>query len=231
MSSKIRSTSLDSERKYSSSSDEDTFKITSSRGENSSPLKSKKSPSKGYKQSPRKYKSSSEEEDEPFVRTHVWWKELFAKQRVNLKETLEKVLYWDLSLYRDIIIAYGYQSEQFVSVEPSEVLPNHWLFSTETSDNRVQVLDNDFGQAVLDDLLEFKYLPKRLPDGSKMPKIKTIDQLIALMIRFNPEYVLELAAHTLTDRDFGGFEMSYYTDKVDVKSIRKDLKALLKSLK
>lgn len=231
MSGKIRSTSSNSERKHSSS-DEDTVKITASRGKQSPPLNPKKSPSRSRKQRPRKYKSPSSSDEEAQERTPKWWKELYRDQRMDLKKTLERVLDCDITLYREIIIAWMRQIEAIFFVEYEEMEPEYWLISYDQDDRTAKVVNHAEANEVIHELTHSHELPKKLSNGKEIPKIKTFDQLMVLMAQFNPEYILELAAHTLTGRDFSRFKMSDYTElnESSAKKIREDLESLLESL-
>ena len=108
--------------------------------------------------------------------------------------------------------------------------PEYWLISYDQDDRTAKVVNHAEANEVIYELTHFHELPKKLSNGKEIPKIKTFDQLMA---QFNPEYILELAAHTLTGGDFSRFEMIDYSesDKTSPKKIREHLEELLKSLK
>lgn len=182
--------------------------------------------------SEKKHDSSSNSEEVPSERSHKWWKELYRDQRMDLKKTLGRVLEYDITLYREIIIAWMRQIEAIFFVEYEEMEPEYWLISHDPDDRIAKVANQDEANEVIYELTHFHNLPKKLSDGKEISKIKTFDQLMVLMAQFNPEYILELAAHTLSGRDFSRFAMTDYNeaDKVSLEKIRRDLEALLKSL-
>lgn len=174
--------------------------------------------------------------------------ELYQIYGVDLKKTLKRILKYDVSLYRTIIISLQYMMNNVYDVSYNKVLNSQWVISYDKENKTVDVIDHSNAQTMLDDWLYNKNLAKTLPGGDKIPNVKTFDQLIAIMPNFDPYYLLELAAYALNTKDYKGievirddevivkdfseFEMSSYLEisSEEFEEKRKELKQLLKKL-
>lgn len=174
--------------------------------------------------------------------------ELYQIYGVDLKKTLKRILKYDVSLYRNIVISLEYMINNVYEVSYNKVLNSQWVISYDKENKTVDVIDHSNAQTLLDVWLDDKNLPKRLPGGDKISNVKTFDQLIVIMPYFDPYYLLELAAYALNTKDYRGievirdgeviikdfseFEMSSYTEisLEEFKEKRNSLKELLKRL-
>lgn len=181
--------------------------------------------------------SDSEEEEKLIVvkRPKNYWINLYKRShKIGLKKVVNKLVTGNINLFRDIIIAHEYQAEAVQHVAPDEVLPSHWIISYDADDNTIAVADYSDAQLILDSWQEFQYFPDRLPNGEEIPKVKTFDQLIAVMTQINPYLFLEMAAYSLSGKDFGrsdpNREYSYDATPEQIEQIRDDLEKLRDSL-
>jgi hypothetical protein len=151
-------------------------------------------------------------EDEPDTRPVVtrpdgYWQHLFTVNRnpYNLLKCVEGTLYADTDIYRHIITRWAHQSGWAESIDKGTQTPDQWILESnryEDKDNTVDVIDQTGAQKILDDWTEFGSLPTTFPDKSPVPQVKTYQQLMAIIPKFNPYWVLEVCAFTFSLNDF-----------------------------
>jgi hypothetical protein len=168
--------------------------------------------------------SSGETKNDPTIRPDEYWVEISKKfDYPDFKTVLASIIYREVTFYRALITKLS-NSKLTYFIKLENMTSDHYLLSL-IGDEAVMVIDHTNAQSMLDNLILSNFLPKNLPNGKTMPKIKTFDQLIALMSNFNPFWLLELASQdSLHGRINPNF--NYEVNLSQVEEIKRKLAAL-----
>jgi hypothetical protein len=144
------------------------------------------------------------ETKEVVERSPHYWVQLYGRcHNYALPEVLDGILNHDIKLYGEILDRLAYKAKVVRVVAFNAVEPTDWILSYNKTKKAVSVVRQDNANVILQDWFEFGGLPRTLPDGTVIGPVKTFDQLLAIMTQFNPYWLLEVVAYTLSGRDFG----------------------------
>ena len=184
---------------------------------------------------------------EVITRHEGYWEELFKRyHNYSLIENITDILgdnkEGQINLYKHILTRWIRQCKWDIKI-PNKSHTDWWILSKyecdsdDEEDGKYSVCPQGKASIILMGWIEFLYLPPTLSDGTNIniENIKSFENLIDLMSKFNPYWLLEICAFTFSYTNFAHCEPNehyiYNIDKKQFDSIIKNLAQFRDNLK